>query len=141
MIYCPICKKHLGQEHFLAAIWNRKNVKKNVCRSCRNLQCKAYRQTPEAKAKRKAKDLENKERINRGQRRRKYGLTPAEYDELMQIQECQNPGCTNKATCIDHCHSSSKVRGVLCRECNLSLGHLCDNPTRISGLLEYISKH
>ena len=41
---------------------------------------------------------------------------------------------------FDHDHETGKFRGWLCPDCNAALGYLKDNPSRISGLLEYI-KH
>jgi len=138
MIYCPSCKQSLSKECFIPSVQKRKNVKKNVCRSCKNIKNKKRRQTSEYKEKRRIKAKENRKKINSDARRRRYKLTHEEYENLIQIKKCQNVGCKNKATCIDHCHDSKKVRGVLCRDCNLALGILSDDPNRITGLLEYL---
>ena len=42
---------------------------------------------------------------------------------------------------IDHRHKTDKVRGVLCFNCNASLGHVNDNQTRLAKLIEYLAKH
>jgi hypothetical protein len=41
-----------------------------------------------------------------------------------------------RGKCQDHCHTSGKIRGVLCRECNLIEGFL-RNPERTKQMLEY----
>lgn len=64
-----------------------------------------------------------KKTISLGQRRRKYGLTEADFDVLLASQgglcamECGKP-----AIHVDHCHETGKVRGLLCRGCNVGLG-------------------
>ena len=33
--------------------------------------------------------------------------------------------------CVDHCHTRDYLRGLLCRSCNLGLGHFNDSPARV----------
>ena len=40
--------------------------------------------------------------------------------------------------CVDHDHATGQVRGLLCRLCNLTLGHAHDNPEVLRGLLRYL---
>lgn len=42
--------------------------------------------------------------------------------------------------CLDHCHKTKKNRGVLCRKCNLGLGHFGDNPRMLRKALKYLRK-
>lgn len=43
--------------------------------------------------------------------------------------------------CLDHCHSSGAVRGVLCWRCNLALGYAEDSPEKLRALAEYLESH
>lgn len=60
-----------------------------------------------------------------------YGLTEKAYRQMIDDQKgtCLMPLCQtvirayNRNTHIDHCHVTGKVRGVLCQQCNISLGH------------------
>lgn len=77
--------------------------------------------------------------------RRMYGLTQQERENLLikQNYRCANQGCQttepgSQGWHIDHDHTSGKVRGLLCRSCNLALGLVHDNPKRLCGLSEYI---
>lgn len=40
---------------------------------------------------------------------------------------------------IDHCHSSGKIRGLLCRHCNWLLGHAKDDQNILARAIEYLS--
>jgi hypothetical protein len=60
-----------------------------------------------------------------------YDLTQQEFDAILSRQGgacgiCERP--FSKTPCIDHCHLTRQVRGLLCHGCNVMLGHLKDNP-------------
>ena len=40
---------------------------------------------------------------------------------------------------IDHCHRSSKVRGILCRSCNLMIGHAFDSTRILQRAINYLN--
>jgi hypothetical protein len=42
---------------------------------------------------------------------------------------------------VDHCHISGKVRGVLCQNCNLGLGHFHDTPEKLERAAAYLRLH
>jgi hypothetical protein len=44
------------------------------------------------------------------------------------------------AISIDHCHKTNKVRGILCRSCNLALGLMNDDLVKIRKLAKYITR-
>jgi hypothetical protein len=49
-------------------------------------------------------------------------LTEDQYNDLMKNENCQICNVELTKKCIDHCHSTNKVRGVLCNNCNTALG-------------------
>jgi len=55
-----------------------------------------------------------------------YDLTESEFDAMYfdQDGQCAIESCVKEATDIDHCHATGKVRSLLCRGCNVQLGHL-----------------
>jgi hypothetical protein len=60
----------------------------------------------------------------RGYLQRRYGLSRADYDALLKRQGgvcaiCGKP--SEKTLCVDHCHATGTIRGLLCRKCNLGL--------------------
>jgi hypothetical protein len=78
--------------------------------------------------------------------KRQYGLTDEVLDKMLSVETCQMPGCGKKleercSTHIDHCHTSGKVRAVLCRRCNTMLGYVQKTPHLLQPMLNYIAKH
>ena len=79
---------------------------------------------------------------------KKYGITLEEYESLLDAQGgkcaiCQSPhpggnGRTNYSWPVDHDHATGKVRGLLCRNCNVGLGLLGDSETRVAAALTYL---
>jgi hypothetical protein len=72
---------------------------------------------------------------------RKYGLSSKEYNELMSKTNCDlcdREFDSSKNKHIDHCHTTNVVRGVLCRQCNLALGHVKDDISLLRRMINYI---
>lgn len=72
----------------------------------------------------------NRERIAGYNRKRRYGITETTYQELLERQNgicalCGRPETANgrKRLAVDHDHGTSKIRGLLCVGCNISLGY------------------
>ena len=79
-------------------------------------------------------------------RLKNYGITEEYYNQMLQEQNNSCYLCTkpfndtysNKA-CIDHNHATGKVRHLLCRICNLMVGHCKDNIEIVSNSIEYLT--
>jgi hypothetical protein len=58
----------------------------------------------------------------------KYGITQNDYDNMLLLQNNKCAICNRdmndygKVFCVDHNHSTGKVRGLLCDPCNYGLG-------------------
>lgn len=124
------------------------------------------RRTPEKQAeynaKRRAKYAENQEfrdamrasakewqqanpHKRKSQRLKKYGMTHAEFSDMMTAQGGSCAICGHRDTekrnffpVVDHCHGSGKVRGLLCMNCNQGIGKFKDDPERLRRAAEYI---
>jgi len=58
-------------------------------------------------------------------------------DDLCRVGYC--PICRNTGIlCQDHDHVSDRIRGMICRKCNLALGLLQDDPGVIERAAEYL---
>lgn len=75
--------------------------------------------------------------------KRLYGLSIDEYKLMQKKQRNQCAICCIsfnelQKPCIDHCHSTGRVRGVLCSKCNLSLGMVNDNVSILFSMINYL---
>jgi hypothetical protein len=72
----------------------------------------------------------------------KFGLSLTDYEALLQKQDGKCAGCLSvtpgpKRTvfCVDHCHNTGAVRGLLCVSCNLILGKAHDDVSTLERLI------
>jgi hypothetical protein len=101
-------------------------------------------------AKRKANWKSNKVHIAKLNRKSflktQYGISSDEYEFLLKKQfgECaicrslsgHRKGSTRLA--VDHCHSTGKVRGLLCQPCNTALGIFKDDVRLLKRAIKYL---
>jgi hypothetical protein len=79
-----------------------------------------------------------------------YGITLDQYNDMLSKQDgkcmiCQsdNNGFYNnkpKAFAVDHCHTTGKIRGLLCGDCNAGIGLLKDNIDLLNNAIKYLNK-
>lgn len=77
---------------------------------------------------------------------KKYGLT---RDGYLEMSNAQNNCCyickikredLNYDLCVDHNHTTGKVRKLLCRPCNLVIGNCYENEKILNSAVEYLKK-
>lgn len=75
----------------------------------------------------------------------KYGITFAVYKLMLEDQNnacaiCKNtdPGGGNRYFCVDHCHKTGRIRGLLCYDCNVALGLFKDNRENLRVAVDYL---
>lgn len=78
---------------------------------------------------------------------RPYGMTIADYEQMLAEQNGRcvicgtvDPGHGHTAFVVDHCHDSGQVRGLLCRNCNSAIGLLQDSPHVIRAAAKYVQR-
>lgn len=89
----------------------------------------------------------NKKKNRRWELHTKYGITPEQFDDLLAAQngECaccytSEPGGQWDTFCIDHDHTTGKIRGLLCHRCNLAIGMLGDSLEGVERAMEYMRR-
>ena len=74
----------------------------------------------------------------------KYNITLKERDLMLKKQNNKCKICNTKFSKvtpnIDHCHTTNKVRGLLCRLCNIGLGHFKDNTEILTKAINYLKE-
>lgn len=79
----------------------------------------------------------------------RYGLTKEQIAFLLEQRNGRCAACgeaetypaTNGGTrdlAIDHCHTTGKIRGLLCHRCNAVLGYCKDSPDLLRRLALYL---
>lgn len=76
------------------------------------------------------------------QLRSRYGLSRQEYEAMVASQNgaCAVCGSTHRL-CVDHNHTTGAVRKILCDSCNVALGRVGEDPSRLRALADYIEAH
>ncbi len=65
------------------------------------------------------------------------GFTLSEYSELC-VFGCAICGHKERTLNADHCHKTNLRREVLCRNCNIGLGHFNDDPEKLRMAALYV---
>lgn len=151
---CISCKVNYDKEYYL------KNLEK------KKLQCLKYSKLHKEDKKEYDKNykLNNQDKVNYHRKirkaagkscrearksfiKRKYNMSLEDYDALLikQNYKCRICGNTeskhkNKMLCIDHCHITGKVRGLLCHSFNTGIGNLRDNVEYLKNAIEYLEE-
>lgn len=78
--------------------------------------------------------------------KRRFGMTPEDYDQMLLHQGgvcaiCRGKNPDGRRLSIDHCHKTNKVRALLCMHCNLLLGHADDDIDLLQKCISYVKEH
>jgi hypothetical protein len=73
-----------------------------------------------------------------------HGISAEKYDEMLKEQMGVCAICGDeqggRSFHVDHDHVGNFIRGILCQNCNLMLGHAKDSVRRLSSAIEYLNK-
>lgn len=128
---CRTCDlRHPMTEFYFA---NGGKHRRRVCKTCVDVRFKERRAA-------------NPERYARQSRRwsirTKYGLTEEQFEALLMEQQYRCQVCrvklTKDITNVDHDHATNQVRGLLCFNCNVAIGHFRDDPNLMEAAASYV---
>ncbi len=107
------------------------------CRECANRKAREDAKKPSMKSYRrrymKWYDL-----------KKNYGLTREDFDALVTKQDGKCAICLDELKLgtggcgVDHEHSTGTIRGILCRLCNVGIGHFRERPELFIRAIEYL---
>lgn len=105
--------------------WKRKAKKEKqpVCKACQKITNKSSWRAP--------------------QLRSRYGLTIADLSDMKESQNGRCAICNIKpkdSLCVDHDAETGKVRGLLCRKCNMAIGLLHHDTDILLFAIEYLEQ-
>lgn len=122
----------------------REDEKYKWCTKCRNASCQRDRRAYQKKFRRSGERASIQ--IRQWNVRGKYGLS---RDDLQGLYDRQGGKCAICGTekpmygrnglFVDHCHTSNRVRGLLCHTCNLFLGQAKDSPVLLQAAITYLA--
>jgi len=82
-----------------------------------------------------------------------HGMSIQEYQERLVQQDslcaiCRDPvrgamraKSVKQELCVDHCHTTGKIRGLLCFKCNAGLGMFADNIDYLTSAISYLMEY
>ena len=153
---CYKCKFEKEEKEFKSQYYKKQNKTyiTNMCKKCANLCSRAYFKTEKGKSAQKKNVKKwiskNREKWNKYQmvskRKNFYKISEIDYENLILKQNnlCAICGYTQIEKnrffpCIDHDHSTGKVRGILCSACNKGLGYFKDNISYLENAIKYLN--
>lgn len=76
----------------------------------------------------------------------RYGISVDQYDAIYEAQNglcaiCKSPPVVGLRLAVDHDHETLRVRGLICKNCNLGLGLLGDTLERLRSAVAYLERN
>lgn len=127
------------------------SAKRSRIKNKEKVQATQRKWTQENPEKRRASYIKyyEKEKLNIREKQllKQFGIDFVQYNLLLELQNgiCAicggGPDAKGKSFAVDHCHESGKIRGLLCRGCNVGIGNLKDNVDILQKAIAYLLKN
>jgi hypothetical protein len=77
-----------------------------------------------------------------------YGISLDEFNVKLKNQyhkcaicECDETEAYSQKLFVDHCHTTKKIRGLLCHACNIAIGNFKDSTENLKKAIAYLEEH
>lgn len=130
---CTRCKQEKTEENYRLLRQSASGID-TICAECRR----------EQDRDRYKRDREKRKYQSRwGSFKFKFGLKRSDWELLLLGQNGKCPICReafqdSADICVDHDHVSKKVRGLLCRKCNMGIGLFGENTSSLRRAADYL---
>lgn len=138
-LQCSCCKEIKSVELFPRATKKKRGYAWE-CKACKT----ERRDQKKASMSSEEWALQNKKYYLKSQ----YGITLEDYNIKLKEQQHKCAICSAdevdiylQTLYVDHCHTTGKIRGLLCHSCNAALGLLKDSQTLLDNAKDYLRKY
>lgn len=130
----------------------RVSQKKSAQKRRNSFECKEYMREYDASPKgqeiikRYNHSSIGKENIRRNHLKKNYNMTIDDYDKMFddhlgKCAICSELPKKNRRLCVDHNHTTNKIRGLVCDRCNSILGYCHDSTSVLQEAIHYLQKY
>jgi hypothetical protein len=158
---CSKCKKLKPFDSFFTRTIGSRDGLQSSCKDCHKLKTYKWRLKNKNKWLSYVKQRYYKDRASghwhelrsthparRAMYRRKmrYGITEKQFLNFLKKQSYKCAICKKslknniKLFCVDHCHKTQFIRGLLCGPCNWGIGSFRDNVNRLKKAVNYLKR-
>lgn len=125
-----------------------------TCKTCTSVLNRKSHLSRKPEAKRRLKDLvvttdgsivflKTKQTARSTMLMHVHGISEDNFNYLLEMQggKCDICGTSDpiRCFCVDHCHNTGRIRGILCDLCNKGLGAFKDNKNALARAIEYLN--
>jgi len=151
---CSTCKEIQPESAF--HVIKKTGKLRPYCRSCQRLRAARYYAANKASVnaaniayRRKPENIEaQRARVRNWHYRTHYGMSADDKRLMEQAQDNRCAICkthfsemNQRRIHVDHCHTTGKVRGILCHNCNQVLGQAADKIDVLESAIKYLLHH